>query len=444
MKAVMLFVMAILLLSVGGIFGSWWAKQNPSSQTVAPPTEQTKKVLYWYDPMQPQQHFDKPGQSPFMAMPLVAKYAEQPEHASEKKVLYWYDPMQPQQHFDKPGKSPFMDMQLLPKYAETESETVSISINSTSSQAIGMRLSPVSQINLQRQITVSALLALNDRDVAVVQSRSAGFVEKVWPLAVGDVIKVGQPLVELLVPEWVAAQQEWLAVRNADQSLLTAASERLQLLGMPAGLIKQLAETGRVQNRYTISAPLAGVIQSLDIRNGMTVMNGQNLLRINGLSQVWLELAVPEAQADVLQPGNQADVVFTSLPAQHFIAQIDHVIPELNASSRSLKARLTLPNTQGLLHPGMSAQVTLACAGKTTALAVPTEAIIRTGKHTLVMVADQQGRYHPQEVSIGHEIGLQTVILSGLSEDQQVVSSAQFLLDSEANLNGVVSQERVP
>ena len=268
----------------------------------------------------PEQHFDQSGKSPYMDMPLIAKYADEetgqnagqdePAPADhQRKVLYWYDPMSPQQHFDQPGKSPFMDMPLLAKYADTvesasEETRSGLSINPAVSQNIGVRLTTVSRIPLSRHIEATGLIAFNDRDAAVVQTRSGGFVERVWPLAAGDIVKAGQPLAELLVPEWAVAQQELLALRGfADEALLVAARERLHLLGMPESLIRQLERTGATQSRYTITAPIAGAIQTVEVRNGMTLMSGQTLVTINGLSSVWLDVAVPEAQADAVQIG---------------------------------------------------------------------------------------------------------------------------------------------
>ena len=353
------------------------------------------------------------------------------------KILYWYDPMMPQQHFDKPGKSPFMDMQLVAKYADDSRET-GLAIDPVVSQNIGMRLAKVSRIMQNRQVEVSGLLSFNERDIAIVQTRSSGFVERMPALAVGDEVKAGQALLELMVPEWAAAQQEYLVVRNmADQPLVQAAKERLLLLGMPAELIRQLEQTARVHNRYTIIAPISGVIQSLEVRQGMTLMNGQTVARINGLSKIWLDAALPEAQSDVVQLGNQAEIKINAYPDMVFTGRITAILPTLNETSRTIKVRIELDNALHRLRPGMSAQIRLNSRTTETALAIPTEALIRTGKRTLVMLAGEHGRFTPQEISVAHEHGDMTIISSGLQEGQQVVASGQFLIDSEASLNSI-------
>lgn len=360
--------------------------------------------------------------------------------SAQGKVLYWYDPMYPQQKFDKPGKSPFMDMALVPKYAEGDGESVGIKIDPTITQNLGMRLAPVTKISLASQIDATGVIGFNERDLAIVQSRAAGFVERVTPLAPGDVVKAGQALVDVQVPEWLAAQHEFLTLKSAgDAALLAAARDRLRSLGMSDSMIHLLESAGQPQARFTITAPIGGVIQSLDVRNGMTLMAGQVLFRINGLSTVWLEVAVPEALAAQVQPGARATAAVASVDVP-VVGKVAAIVPVLNDASRSLRVRVEFPNAKGQLRPGQSAQVTLGNASKESALAVPTEAVIRTGKRSLVMVAAEGGRYAPVEVTLGREVGDRTVIKSGLSEGQQVVVSGQFLLDSEASLKGITAQ----
>lgn len=359
---------------------------------------------------------------------------------TERKVLYWYDPMYPQQHFDQSGKSPFMDMQLVPRYADEATDQsdkqAGVKIDPAIVQNLGMRLAMVQRVPVSTRVEASGIVGLNERAVAVVQSRAAGFVERVWPLAPSDVIATGQPLAELRVPEWTAAQHELIAVRG-DASLLAAARERLLSLGMRQGEIRALEQGGVVQTLHTVSAPIGGVLESLDVRAGMTLAAGQTLARINGLDPVWLEVAVPEAQAGRLAVGARAEAHLAAAPGETIVGRVTALLPTLNDATRSLRVRVELPNRDGKLRPGQSARVQLAGGGEETALAVPTEAVIRTGQRALVVVAGDGGRYRPQEVALGPELGDKTVIRAGLSEGQQVVASGQFLVDSEASLLGI-------
>ena len=182
---------------------------------------------------------------------------------------------------------------------------------------------------------------------------------------------------------------------------------------------------------------MGGVIQSLDVRGGMTLIAGQTLARINGLATVWLEAAVPEALAGSVRIGTAAQVRLTAAPGEVIAGVVTAILPALNDATRTLRVRIELPNRNGHLRPGLSAQITLTSSDKSTALAVPTEAIIRTGKRALVMVAKKQGRFTPVAVTLGNEVDNQTVITAGLSEGEQIVASGQFLIDSEASLSGV-------
>jgi len=357
--------------------------------------------------------------------------------SSQAEVLYWYDPMVPLQHFDKPGKSPFMDMELVPRYANEAGPATGVQIAAGVQQNLGVRLANVERITLAARTDAVGVLGFNERDVAVVQSRAAGFVEKVWRLAPGDQVKSGDPLVELLVPEWAAAESEFLAVRQSgDASLVNVARVRLHLLGMDATEIQRLEAGGVAQSRFIVRAPLSGVVQSLDLRTGMTLTVGQTLLRINGLDTVWLDVAVPESLAGTVHKGDRVEVHLADRGAEVVEARVSALLPALNEATRTVRVRVELPNRDGRFRPGQSAQVTLFSGSKQEGLAVPTEAVIRTGKRSLVMLADQGG-FRPMDVVLGQEQGDLTVIASGLSEGQQVVASGQFLLDSEANLRGL-------
>ena len=370
--------------------------------------------------------------------------------SNEAKVLYWYDPMVPAQHFDAPGKSPFMDMQLVPKYAASDADVggePSVRIDASTRQNLGMRTALVEVLTSQQStlattITVPGVLKLDERAVSIEQTRMAGFVERVFALAPGDVIRAGQPLVEMTVPAWSGAQQEYLALQaSGDPALIAAARERLRLTGMPEPAIQVLAKSGRVQQRFTIFSSRAGVIQELDVRAGMNLMAGQTLARINGMESIWCEIAVPEAFAAQLAQGARATVQLHANPGRDLVGSIDAILPVLDEASRSVRVRITLKNTDGQLRAGMAATVQLqsdqAENARAGMLTVPTEAVIRTGKRALVMRVQGQGGFVPVEVSLGQELGERTVILQGLNAGDLVVTSGQFLLDSEASLSGV-------
>ncbi|HEY1129603.1 MAG TPA: efflux RND transporter periplasmic adaptor subunit [Roseateles sp.] len=368
--------------------------------------------------------------------------AVQPQVAAERKVLYWYDPMVPGQKFDKPGKSPYMDMQLQPRYADEgdAAEGSALRVAPEAVQALGVRTATVERRELAAHVVAPGTVQLNERDVSIVQARSGGFVEKVYARAPGDVIAAGAPLVDLLLPDWVAAQREYLAVRALGDAALGAASrQRMLLLGMPESLVAAVERSGQVQARYTVVAPQGGLIAELMVRQGMAVSAGMSLARINGLGSVWFEVAVPEAQAGVVAMGQTAELRFATWGPEVFKARVAAVLPEASGETRTLRLRLELPNPGQRLKAGMSGQASLQ--GPTRAeLLVPSEAVIRTGRRALAYVVDAPGRFRPVAVQPGREVDDWLVITAGLEAGQQVVASAQFLIDSEASLRGVLPQ----
>lgn len=358
--------------------------------------------------------------------------------ASAPKALYWYDPMFPQQKFDKPGKSPFMDMQLVAQYADDKADAQTLRVDPGQTENLGVRLATVSRGMLATRVMASGVLGFNERDVAVVQARTPGFVERVYNLAPGDVLKPDAALADVLVPEWAAAQEEFLALKRVgDSALLAAARQRLRLTGMPPALIAQVERSGKVQPVLTVTSPVGGVLQTLNVRQGMTLGLGETLAQVNGLGSVWLTVAVPEAQAAAVAPGQTVEARLPAFAGEVFKGTVSTILPQTNADSRTLQVRVELANPGARLRPGLTAQVSLEQSIDQHVLWVPGEAVIRTGHQALVMLAEEGGHYRPVEVRTGPENDGQTAILQGLQEGQQVVSSGQFLLDSEASLKGL-------
>jgi Cu(I)/Ag(I) efflux system membrane fusion protein len=362
--------------------------------------------------------------------------------ATGKKVLYWHDPMVPGQKFDKPGKSPFMDMQLVPVYADSGTEGTGVTIDPRVRQNLGLRTAEVTKGTMKPTLEAVGSVAYNERDVAVVQARANGFVEKLSVRAPLDSVRQGQPLAELYVPEWVAAQEEYLAARRIGASavgsglpgLADAARQRMRLAGMSEAQIASVEATGKVQPRMALTSPASGVVTELSAREGMTVMAGAPLFRINGLSTVWVNAEVPEAQAMLVRPGIAVEARTAALPGKTFKGKVSALLPEVNASTRTIKARIELANPGAQLVPGMFVSVNFAPAATKETLFVPSEAIIYTGKRTVVMVAQADGRFIPVDVEVGMEDNGQSEVRKGLEAGQKVVVSGQFLLDSEASL----------
>jgi membrane fusion protein, copper/silver efflux system len=377
-----------------------------------------------------------------------------PQHAGDvdpatgKKVLYWHDPMVPAQKFDKPGKSPFMDMQLVPVYAGAEDDKGGVAISSRVQQNLGIRTAEVTRGTLEPRLEAVGNVAYNDRDVAVVQARANGFLEKLYVRAALDPVRRGEALAELYVPDWVAAQEEFLTVKGmgsqAPAALQEGAAQRMRLAGMDDAQIRLVESTGKVHPRLTLTAPIGGVVSELAAREGMTVMAGAPLFRINGLSTIWVNAEVPENVARIVRPGAAVKARSGALPGEVFDGKVGAILPEVNPVTRTLKARIELANPHGRLVPGMFATVDFTAAPRAETFNVPSEAVIRTGTRSVVIVAEEakdgQTRFVPVEVTTGLETNGMTAILEGLTAGQKVVASGQFLIDSEANLKATATR----
>ena len=360
--------------------------------------------------------------------------------ATGSRILYYHDPMVPGNKFDKPAKSPFMDMMLVPVYAASDADPGKITISARTQQNLGVRTAAVAEGALSPPLSAVGSIAFNERDQATVQARATGYVERLHVRATLDRVVKGQPLVDLYVPEWVAVQEEFLAVQrmsgNDLASLVDGARQRMRQAGMSSEQIRQVEASGKSQARVTMTAPIDGVVVELLAREGMAMMPGATLFRINGLATVWANAEVPESQSALLRPGIRVQANSPALPGTTFDGKVQAILPEVNPATRTLKVRLELANPGARLVPGMFVSMRFTDMNAAKALLIPTEAVIQTGKRTVVFVTEENGRFQPVEVLAGMESGGQTEIKQGLNLGQRVVVSSQFLIDSEASLKG--------
>ncbi len=360
-----------------------------------------------------------------------------------KKILYWHDPMSPAQKFDKPGKSPFMDMDLVPVYADSD-DTSKVTVSARLQQNLGVRTAEVTRGTLRQALEAVGSVAYNDRDVALVQARVAGYIERLYVRAPLDPVRQGQPLVEMFAPDWVAVQEEYLGVKRMQgrdvDALLSAARQRMLLVGMSENQVRAIESKGKVQARFTLVAPTTGVIAELGAREGMTVTPGAMLFRINGLGSVWVNAEVPESQSASVRPGAAVEARAAAYPGTLYKGRVAAILPEINTATRTVKVRIELANVGGQLRPGMFATVRFASPTQTEALLVPSEAVIQTGTRSVVVLAEADGKFSTVDVEIGTESNGKSEIRKGLALGQKVVLSGQFLIDSEASLRGTATR----
>ena len=357
---------------------------------------------------------------------------------TERKVLYWHDPMVPGPRFDKPGKSPFMDMQLVPVYADEASDS-GVKVSPTVQQNLGIRTATVQRAQVSTSFDAVGTVQFDERLSVAVQTRVAGYVEHLAVRAPMEQVRKGQALATVFAPEWLGPQNELLALKRAGVSddLVSAARERMRAMSIPDALIRQSEESGVAQARFTLTAPVSGVIAELGTREGVAVTPGTTLFRIAGLERVWAVAEVPEAQALRLSRGQKVKAVLQADASQAFDGELKEILPQVSANTRTLQARFEVDNSKGKLTPGMLLRLQVA-GPSTSRLVVPSEAVIRTGNRAVTLVRRDNGTFEPRDIQLGAEFGDSAEVVQGLAEGDQVVTSGQFLIDSEARLKSVL------
>jgi multidrug efflux pump subunit AcrA (membrane-fusion protein) len=315
-------------------------------------------------------------------------------------------------------------------------------------RTFGVTFGSVERRTLEDEIRTVGIVNFDETRLASVTPKFGGYVERLHVDFTGRPVRAGEPLVEIYSPELVAAQEELLlaarlerglsgtsvpGVPEGSSDLVAAARQRLRLWDISEAQIERVLETGRAQRTLTLYAPVSGVVVEKDVLAGQAVRAGQSLYTIADLSEVWVEAELREADAGLVEEGDPAAVELSALPGRTIRGQVEYVYPTLQSASRSLKARIAVPNPDGRLKPGMYATVRIAAPARES-LTVPASAVLNTGERRLVFVDLGQGRITPQEVEVGRSGGGYVEVLAGLEPGQRVVTSAQYLLDSESNL----------
>jgi len=368
-----------------------------------------------------------------MAPPTTASGAA----TGDRKVLYWHDPMVPAQRFDKPGKSPFMDMQLVPVYAD-QAGTTSVNVSPSVQQNLGLRTATVKRADVSSSFDAVGTVQFDERLSSVVQTRVAGYVEQLAVRAPMEQVRKGQALAIVFAPDWLAPQNELLALERAgvSEDLMAAARQRMRAMSIPESLIRRSEETGTAQARFTLGAPDSGVVAELGVREGAAVTPGMTLFRIAGLEKVWAVAEVPEAQAAQLSKGQKVKAALAADATQTFEGELAEILPLVSSTTRTLQARFEVDNKAGKLTPGMLLRLQVA-GPSSSRLVVPAEAVIRTGTRAVVIVQRDSGGFEPRNVQLGADLGDTVEVTQGLNEGERVVASGQFLIDSEASLKSV-------
>jgi len=383
-----------------------------------------------------------------------------------KKVLFYRNPMNPA------ITSPVftqdeMGMDYIPVYADggvaMDSPVGSVSINATVVQNMGVRTALVKRQTLSRHIRTVGRVALDEERVARLHPKYAGWVEKMFIDKTGQRVKKGTMLMSIYSPQLVATQEEYLlALNNADmlkdspfadvrsgaESLLQSSLERLELLDVPAHQIKQLNQERKVMKGLHIHSPFDGIIMAIGARDGSRITPDTELYKIADLSKVWVIVDLYEDDMPWVREGDQAEMQVAGIPGQVFKGNVSFIYPYLEAKTRTIKMRLEFDNAKGELKPEMFANVTVFASKHVDALVIPAESIVRTGKQEQVFVSREAGKYEPRFVKVGISAAGQVQIIEGLAVGEQVVTSGQFLIDSESKLKEatakMIEAQKVP
>lgn len=359
--------------------------------------------------------------------------------SSEREILYWVAPMDPNFRRDTPGKSP-MGMDLIPVYEGEESgdnDENALQISASVVNNIGVRTAPATVSDLYREINSVGYVTMDETRTSHVHVRSAGWIEKLNKKAVGEPVKKGEVVFELYSPELVAAQSEYLqALRLKNPPLISASADRLRALGMTANDIVTIEKNGKTMERIEVLAPQDGVIMKLSVGEGMYITPGRTVFSLADLSRIWVKVEVFEAQSSWVAVGQDVALTLPYAPGEIRSGTVNYIYPDVDPKSRTIQVRLAFDNTDGKLKPNMFGEVSINASAIENALSIPREALIRTGKTDRVILALGDGKFRPAEVVAGVEVGDRVVITDGLAEGEHVVTSGQFLLDSEASLNG--------
>lgn len=452
----MLFLVGLALLPQAG------CSSNDDSQT--------KDTQLYTCGMHPQVILDEPGNCPICEMkltPLKMETApdvnseEQHVHSEssmkkDKKIAYWRAPMDPTYISEKPGKSP-MGMDLIPVYeGEAPGGGTSIKIDPAVVQNMGVRTAVVERAPFRRIIRTVGHIDYNEETVYLVNLKFDGWIEHLLVNKTGEVVKKGTPLFEVYSPQLVATQEEYLLalknkeklsdssfeiVRSGAEDVLKASRQRLEYWDISEKQIEKLAQTGEVKRTLTIYSPANGIVAHKNVVQGAFVKAGSDLFRIADLSKVWVLAHVFEYELPWIKEGQNVEMELPYIPGHKFIGSVDFIYPYLDPKTRDVKIRLVFHNPDLKLKPQMYVNIKIESGSGEDVLVIPSEAIIRSGKRNVVFIAEGGGRFQPRDIIVGPEgENAMIQVIAGLEEGQKIVTSAQFLLDSESRLRDTIQK----
>jgi Cu(I)/Ag(I) efflux system membrane fusion protein/cobalt-zinc-cadmium efflux system membrane fusion protein len=452
-------VLVVIGLGVA-LAGGYWAgsmRHDHLSTDAGKPSVGAEKVKYTCG-MHPFIIQDEPGICPICNMELTPlKPGTGGEGTGERQVQHWVSPMDPNYVREAPGQD-YMGHELVPVYADGGSGGVAV--DPVIQQSMGVRTTAVEKRDLSRSLRTVGLVTYDEARQYAVNSKVDGWIERLHVNQAGQPVRKGAPLLEIYSPDLVAAQQEYLLALDSSkrltqspfpevaaggQRLLDAARSRLRYWDISDAQIRQLEQTGQIRKTLTLFSPYGGVVTMKRALQGMRVMAGEELLQISDLSRVWVNADLYEQDLPWVEVGQRARVDLPYVPGKAFEGQVDYLYPYLAGETRTVKARIVFANPGLQLKPDMYANVQIATAPARAVLAIPVDAVLRSGQGAIVFVAHGNGKFDPRPVETGvtGDDGY-IEIRTGLVVGEEVVTSAQFMLDSESKLREAIRKMMEP
>ncbi|UJF20368.1 efflux RND transporter periplasmic adaptor subunit (plasmid) [Vibrio sp. SS-MA-C1-2] len=354
-----------------------------------------------------------------------------------KKPLYWVAPMDPNFKRDKPGKSP-MGMDLVPVYEESgsNSQLGDVKVNSTLQSNFAIQTAVVTEGAIVKTVNTVANVEFNDDLISHIHPRVAGWIQNLEANSLGMEIKKGDRLFTFYSPDLLAAEQDYLtALRSGQRKVISAAKQRLTLMGISESEFSRLTKTKEASDNIPVYSDVDGIVSELNVREGMYINPGMDVMTIAGLSSIWLEGQLFEKQALWVKKGQEVEITFDSNPGQQFTGTVDFVDPFLDPKSRTVAVRVILDNTNNQFKPGMFANITIDAGESEKGLLIPREALIKRQNQNHVIVQTDDEHFQSMAVKSGIGDDSHVLILDGLNKGEKVVTSGQFLIDSESNID---------
>ena len=431
-----------------------------------------RKVLFWYDAMNAQHHYDKPGKAPD-GMDLVPQYADdgaqsaagqsgdmsKPASSDERKILFWYDPMHPAYKSDKPGIAPDCGMQLIPKYADEDTGTKTMAVGTVKiapdrQQLIGVRTSTVQREPLVRSVRTTGQVTADETKIEHVHVKTSGYIDKVYVDYIGQLVKKGQPLFTVYSPDLVATEEEYLIAKRGEknlgtsefkevsqggQALLRSARERLKLWDVSDEQIKKLDESGEVSRTLTFYSPVNGFVMDRKAFPQTAITPDMDLYQITDLSKIWVNADIYEYEVPYVKVGQTVAMQLSYYAGKTYTGKVTYIYPTVDPVTRTVKVRIECPNPHYDLKPQMFADVDMKINYGNQIL-VPQEAVMDSGDKQYVFLVHDGGVFEPRSIQMGAKLDGKVVVLSGLKPGETIVTSGNFLVDSESRLKSAMGE----